>query len=184
MPDVSTYQLVLAALGGGLGANVLTAVTKRAEFSREDRARWLDQRRAAYAGFLAAQRTLEFRGMQLALMKALGPLPQQLAQTREAEIRQARADAQRHRDELELIAPMGVLQAARELDQAVGRLVESVEISQLENGTVQASALAPHRAAVDDWAVEFLRLARRDLRAPRGFPWRPRSPGGRQLDGG
>jgi hypothetical protein len=93
LPSVSTYQLVLAALGGGLGANVLTAVTKRAEFSREDRARWLDQRRTAYAGFLAAQRTLEFRGMQLALMKALGPLPPQVALTREAEIRQARADA-------------------------------------------------------------------------------------------
>lgn len=54
MPDASTTQLlVVAAASGTIGAT-LTAVTKRAEFRREDRARWLGERESAYAALLSA----------------------------------------------------------------------------------------------------------------------------------
>jgi hypothetical protein len=177
MVDASTAELLLVALGGGLGANLLGALTKGAEFSREDRSRWLEQRRAAYAGFLSAQRTLEFRGMQLALMRRLGPITEQLERDREQVINAAREEARQHLDQLELLAPAGVRKVAIELDQAVATMVQAIEIAFQDDGSVTASAYEPHRQKVDQWSAEFLRHARRDLRAPREWPrpgaWRP-----------
>lgn len=167
MPDASTTQLVVAAVSGGVAGQILSTLTRSVEFRREDRARWFEQRRVAYTGFLTAQRDLQVEGMRLALMRGLGAVPEELEHRRQDEIRAAKETARKHLDELELIAPDGVLEVGRELSKAVERFVESVAVSNLEDGGVRASGDDALKRAVDDWVADFRMRARRDLRAPR-----------------
>jgi hypothetical protein len=168
MPSSSLLALAVAALGGGFITGLIALGTKRAEFAREDGGRWIEQRRAAYLGFLRAQRTLEFRGVQRQL--ASPNAPDTFWETADLEIRQARKDASDHLDELQFIAPRVVLEAANGLDLAVKTLVTTVEMLGVKGEKPTGAVMGPLMLAVDETAAQFRRQARRDLRVRGRLP--------------
>jgi hypothetical protein len=161
----TTTQLVLAAIAGGGLTALVAAGTRRAEFAREDHARWLMQRRDAYVAYLDATHRLS-RLTLGSTGNAAAALSQERRQDEYIAVQAIVDDMRAQVDTLELLGPRYVLQALMRV-QGVIMDIRLATVGPQFNIDVQELPKRLQRARAD-----FRQAARRDLGLNRiNAPW-------------
>lgn len=176
MADASTAQLLLAAAVGGLAGQALTALTRTVEFRREDRARWMRERRDAYAA------NLDELGAMLGESAPLASYFQtraewtgdandpgiETARNHVMEIATTAYDhwvaSLKHREVLRLLASKRGLTALQELDSALLLLVKSLTVTQI-SGVGNHTGIEQLRATAQAALERVTDIARKDIGA-------------------
>jgi hypothetical protein len=166
MPDASTAQLVTIAVISAVGGGGLTAATKWQEFRREDRARWVADRRDAYSNLIDILTQLDGSAL-------LATISGQVAGNRADVVRHSSAVCDRFSDSLaptsvlRLIAPANVVQRLAELETAVVAMGKHYlkgavggDLADVD-GSRGEDLRRSLRVAMDN----FIKDARRDIRA-------------------
>jgi hypothetical protein len=162
----------IGVLVGIAAKSLFDVLLEGRRWRREDQVRWVERRRDAYIGFVRAQRVLEFRGVQAALLRSLDSTgsAETIAQA-DKERAAAESDARQHLDDLDFLAPAAVLAAARVLRDAVDAVVEAAQTAEVGNQQAAWRTLEPKLDAVERAADDFKRCARQDLGTRSAWRW-------------
>lgn len=175
MADVSTTEILLVAVAGGLAGQLLATLARTVEFHREDRARWIRERRDSYAAYidgvgamLAESAPLEsYLEVLRDFTTASGEEPDDLLRrTREC------ADlaygcwvkALKHLDVLRLLASRKGLNALDQLNGLALELVRSLTATSV-GGRGDPDSYRTQRHDVQEALDKLIGVARRDIGA-------------------
>lgn len=163
MADASTTQLIVVAAAGGLAGNLLTTVTKRLEFRREDRARWLTERESACVAFLQASSTVVWTMHQ-------GDEKGDISQKHHDDALLAVDVAAENYERIYLLTTTATTRAATAYNDAVTEVVRVYTAPGAPDIAARDQAVASATAAKD----AFREAARRELSIERRRRWLPR----------
>lgn len=163
MSDSTWLEVILAFIAGGGLAALATLGTRRAEFRREDHARWVNDRRDAYSRLIVkSQELINFAGA------ASVPHPPQptdaMAEQHASQVSALMGEMRSDVSVLMLLAPETVRGYLPAL-VGNGQALADECLHPARGLPLRDKAMAQRRAELSDALSEFVDAARRDLRA-------------------
>lgn len=178
MPDASTAQLLTIAIVSGVGSGLLTAgipaLTKLGEFRREDRARWVAEKREQYARLIDEATEMSTAALLGEIAASVLDNGQEYSDDADPVRQMVREHGQavfEHHQAttgpvavLRLLAPEDVIPAMETLELAAGKLMQHYLVFSRSGGLYDNAGAVAARQSLNAATQAFTDAARSDIR--------------------
>lgn len=170
MSDASLPQLLVSAFGGGIVVSLLNVGVRFREFRREDHARWISERRAAYAAYIDAASSCIGECAPLAIM---ADTALQFPDAEDAKVMVRESADKAYQSWLDTLPPRGVLRllasdagnaVLADVDRSLTDLTRYLLVAKL-SGAAEGKTISEPASVVDVQLSRLVEVARKDIGA-------------------